>query len=262
MDTNNNLDDPKASIAKLFSETDLTNLHFHRYPALHTPATHQRGSQMIDLMAGTPRVTAALTAAWMHPFHDPATIKGDHRLLGINLNPNILFGTKMYQAIPAVLRGVNSRHLQKVHKFCKQVIDQCNSHHLAKRIAVLQSLNSLTNQHLVELEAIDALLTKILVTADKKCAPPDQAAWFPELNQAYLQHQYWSISLTAKHTKHDLEHVLARICQQYNPLVEDPKSAIRSLSTNLRYAQKALRKAKREADLLQCQHLETALNAA
>jgi len=129
-DTNDNLDDPKASIAKLFAETDLINLHYHRYPALRTPATHQRGSQTIDLMA--PCVAEAMTAAWMHPFHDPAMIKGDHRLLGIDLDPDILFGTKLHPPMPVALRGVNSRHPQKVHKFCKQVIDQCNSHHLAE----------------------------------------------------------------------------------------------------------------------------------
>jgi len=111
-DTNNNLDDPKASIAKLFAETDLINLHYHRYPALCTPATHQRGSQTIDLMAGSPRIAEALTAAWMHPFHNPAMIKGDHRLLGIDLDPDILFGTKMHQSMPAALHGINSQHPQ------------------------------------------------------------------------------------------------------------------------------------------------------
>ncbi len=261
-DTNDNLDDPKASIAQLFSETDLINLHFHRYPALRTPPTHQRGTHTIDLMAGTPRVAEALTAAWMHPFHDPATIKGDHRLLGIDLDPDILFGTQLHPAMPTAIRGVNSRHPQKVHKFCKQVIDQCNSHYLAEQIAALQTLDSLTDQHLAELENIDTQLTKILVTADKKCAPPSQAEWSPELNRAYLRHRYWSISLTAKRTKQDLEHVLTQIRQRYNPLEEDPQSEHRSLSSNLQHAQKALRKAKREADLLRRKHLETTLNAA
>jgi len=108
---------------------------------------------------------------------------------------------------------MNSQHPQKVHKFCKQVIDQCNSHHLAERIAALQTLDSLTDHHLAELENIDAQLTKILVTADKKCALPSQVEWSPELNHAYLRHRYWSISLTAKCTKRDLDHVLEQIRQ-------------------------------------------------
>jgi len=53
-DMNDNVDDPRASIAKLFSEMDLIDLHHHRYPGMHTPATHQQGSHTINLMAGTP----------------------------------------------------------------------------------------------------------------------------------------------------------------------------------------------------------------
>jgi len=41
-------------------------------------------------MAGMPRVAQALTAAWMHLFHDPTMIKGDHQLLGIDLDPETL----------------------------------------------------------------------------------------------------------------------------------------------------------------------------
>jgi len=126
----------------------------------------------------------------------------------------------------------------------------------------LQELDSLTTQHLKELEAIDNLLTKILVTADKWCTPPNPAAWSPELNCAYLRHRYWSISLTAKHTKRDLEGVLARLRQRYNPIEDDPQSSQCSISTNLQYAQKALCKAKKEADVLRRKHLETTLNEA
>jgi len=41
MDTNNNVDDPKAKISRIFSETDLSDLHYHRYPTLKKPATYQ-----------------------------------------------------------------------------------------------------------------------------------------------------------------------------------------------------------------------------
>jgi len=77
---------------RLFTETDLIDLHYHRNPALKKPATHQRGSKAIDLIAGSPLVATALLHAWMHPFGDPVLIKGDHRLLGIDLDPEVLFG--------------------------------------------------------------------------------------------------------------------------------------------------------------------------
>jgi len=77
-DTNDNVDDPKAKIACLFAETDLVDLHHHRYPSLKKPGMHQRGSNPIDLMAGCPLMAEALLSAWMCPFNDPPTIKGDH----------------------------------------------------------------------------------------------------------------------------------------------------------------------------------------
>jgi len=157
---------------------------------------------------------------------------------------------------------VNSHHPQKVTKFCKKVVDQCNYYHLAERVATLHALDCLESHHLDELEQIDAQLTRILVSEDRKCTPKNQVAWSPELNRAYLSHRFWSISLTAKRTKWNLEHVLNGIKQRFNPLEEDPQAAQRSISTNLCLAQKALRKAKKEANQLRRQHLETALNAA
>jgi len=59
MAINNNVDDPKAKISRLFSETDLSDLHYHRY-SQKKPATYQRGSRLIDLMAGSPLIVEAL----------------------------------------------------------------------------------------------------------------------------------------------------------------------------------------------------------
>jgi len=95
MDTNEDVDDPKSAIRRLFTETDLVDLHHHRHPANPKPATHQRGSAAIDLIAGSPLPASALRRAWIHPFHEPAPIKGDHRMLGIDFDPAILFGSSI-----------------------------------------------------------------------------------------------------------------------------------------------------------------------
>jgi len=184
MDTNDKVDDPKASITVLFSKTDLINLHHHHYLLLCTLATHQRSTHTIDLMDGTPRIADALIAAWMHPFHDPATIKGNHQLLRIDLDPNVLFGTSMTPAVQYAARGVNSCHPQKVHQFCKQVINQCNGHQFSTQVAALQMLDQLDNAAITKLELIDAQLTKILVCANCNCTPENQAPWSPKLNHA------------------------------------------------------------------------------
>jgi len=100
MDANDNVDDPKAMIAQLFSKRDLINLHHHCYLFLQTPATHKWGSHTINLTAGSPLVAKALVMAWIHPFGDPAMIKGDYHMLGLTINPNILLATLQSQQAP------------------------------------------------------------------------------------------------------------------------------------------------------------------
>jgi len=74
MDANNNVADPKATIARLFSKTDLIDLHYHRYPSFKKPSTHQRGSHPIDLIAGSSLFEQAMVASWIHSFGNPAMI--------------------------------------------------------------------------------------------------------------------------------------------------------------------------------------------
>jgi len=94
MDVNESIDDPKADILRLFTATDLVDLHHHRYPSICKPATHQQGTNAINVMAGSPLVVEALRNAWICPFATPAIIKGDHRPLGVDLDPEILFGNR------------------------------------------------------------------------------------------------------------------------------------------------------------------------
>jgi len=160
IDANEPIDDPKSEISRLFTETDLVDLHHHRYPSLRKPATHQRGSQAIDLMAGSPLAATATTAAWIHPFGDPGSIKGDHRMSGIDFNPDILFGTPAISTHTMPRRGVHSRHDQTVNKFRTHTVMKCNQENLALHLHTLLQKPTMIQSDYTELEAIDQCLTK------------------------------------------------------------------------------------------------------
>jgi len=262
MDANEDVDNPRSAIRRIFTETDLVDLHHHRYPSQPKLATHQRGSATIDLIAGSPLPATALRHAWIHPFYKPAPIKGDHRLLGVDFDPDILFGSSVAPIDDLGQRSVNSRHPQTVTKFCKRVITQCQRHQIAERLDLLKMLASFQPEHHAELELIDSQLTRILTKADHDCRPTHFAAWSPQLNQAYLRYCLWTIALSGKQNKQDVKDAIAVIHQQLIPSPEDNLEKDRSIMANLRHAQKQLRKAKREADTLRRQHLEAVLNEA
>jgi len=262
IDMNDPVDDPKADVARLFQETDLLDLHYHKYPSYQKPATHQRGSRAIDLIAGSPNVADAVLHVWICPFGDPATIKGDHRLLGVDLDPDLLFGNSVPIPAQLTIRGVHSRHDLKVTKFCKRVVTQCNRHHLAERISHLQTLTTLGPEHITELESIDEELTAILLAADRQCQPRNADPWSPALNQAYLRHCLWTIALSAHNNNRNMSDVINAIRSKLQPSPEDEAELHRSISANLRHVQKQLQKAKRDADQLRKAHLEAVLNEA
>jgi len=261
MDANENIDDPQSKIMRLFNETDLIDLHYHRHPAATKPATHQRGSHPIDIMIGSPLLASTLTHAWILPFGEPALIKGDHRLLGLDFNADALFGSRPSLPSQGPLRGVNSRHEQHVHQFCKRVVKQCNRFRLAERTSTLFEQAILAPPDLSELDAIDDTLTKILIRSDKQCRPLSSTPWSPTLQKAYLIHRYWSLTFTAKKTERDLSSSLKSIAQRLPPDALDASPDI-SLTAKLRKAQKELKAAKREADKLRQLHLEALLNKA
>ncbi len=96
---------------------------------------------------------------------------------------------------------------------------------------------------------------------DQQLRPLSNVPWSPEVQQAYLLHRFWMLTRTAKRNKCDLSTALGRIQEHLDPALIDTDPNV-SLSTKLRRAQKALKKAKREADQLRQQHLDQLLNEA
>jgi len=261
MDANENVDNPNAKIARIFDETDLIDLHQHRYPTRAKPATYQRGSNPIDIMLGSPLLASALTKAWILPFGDPPTIKGDHRLLGLDFSPTILFGSTTSELSLGPTRGVNSKNDQHVQKFCKQVVSSCNAKQLEERLRDLALKTHLSQNDFDELELLDRQLTKILLWADNQCRPLSTAPWSPKVQTAYLTHRYWALQLMAKRTERNLDTALQKIAQRLEPTLtaKDPN---RSLSSHLRQAQKRLKQVRKEAVEHRKKHLEALLNQA
>jgi len=188
MDANEDIDHPQLEIMWVFNETDLLDLHHHCYPATPKPATHQWGSRPINLLAGTPMCASAICRAWILPFGMPPTIRGDHCLLGLDFDTDLLFSNSPTNPMPTPQRGVNSKHELHVAKFCKETIANCNKHQIAACINALKENPQLSEDNLHKLEAINSKLMHILVSADHCCCPLSNTPWSPTVQRAYLCH--------------------------------------------------------------------------
>jgi len=180
--------DPEIGYGKLLHATGPINLHRHRHPNTITPATHNRGSLTIDACIGTKLFSDALIGAWILLFGLPDTIPRDHRMLGLDFNEDIL----PLPDIPSS-RGIYSNDMLTVREFNDRVAEECDTAQIFSRTHKLYHKYRFTAVDHKEMENIDQILTKILVTIDQKCRKYHGTPWSPTLYRIYLTHCYWKI---------------------------------------------------------------------
>jgi len=112
----------KNSIGTLIAATDLKDLHVHKHPQWPRPATYQQGINTINICLASPGYVKALTKTFILLFHYPPTMPGDHRTIGVEFNPAILF---RYLDLPPIhhflIRGTNLNAQTKVTLYSKKV---------------------------------------------------------------------------------------------------------------------------------------------
>jgi len=228
---------PETGYGKLLNNTGLVDLHRHQHPHTVTPATHNRGSLTIDACLGSQLFIDALVGAWMMPFGEPHMINGDHRMLGLDFDHDILFGNKIPVPDPVITRGVYSNDMPTVREFNDRVAEECEAAQLFKRTHKLFCQYTLSPADHSELKQIDQLLTQILTANDQRCKKYGPAPWSPNLRRIYLTHRYWKIKLSEARTKRDFSHALARIIDKLPESLENGKT----ISANLRSIRNQLR---------------------
>jgi len=145
-----------------------------------------------------------------------------------------------------------------VRSFNDRVAEACCQSDLYRRVNDLISVASFTPFHHQALEQIDQELTKMLVSTNKTYCKSWDLPWWPKLHQAFLQHQYWTIKLSAHCTEKDMSQALAKITEQLTePLLCGP-----SIAANLQQARKNLQEMQQQAAALRQEYLELLLAQA
>jgi len=248
-------------LALLYNETDLVDIHQYCHPHSPRPATHQCGSRPIDICLASPAFIPALTGTYILPFGQPHSMPGDHRTIGIDLDPMILFGHKAPSEKFRIQRGVNSNAFPTVKLFSQLVSEQWERQNIDSCVTQLMAKTTFSMDDHDQLEQLDREITQILVKADKKCNKYRDAPWSPELHQAFLQHRYWRVQLTAFKTKRDFRTVLADIQSRLKTIMP-PLDGIKSITSQLRIAQNNFRTIRQQAKQKREDFLTSLLQAA
>jgi len=248
MDANDDVThiNPQQSIGRLLSETDLVDLHHFKHPSVPRPSTYHCGRLTLDFCIGSPEFLHSLVAASILPYMLPIQLTGDHRALMLDFDSHILFGNATPPIYIAQQRGARSNNIPIVAKYGQLAGDRCDEAGINERITAIEQLEALTKRDHHILDDIDNDLTRILVNADAKCRKFQAYPWSPELHCAYLDHKFWTISLSEIRAKRShaasLKIIKERLGPKFIPLVPPDTVSIR-----LRRAQHRIREIHREA---------------
>jgi len=236
------------SIGTLIAATDLMDLHAHQHPNWLRPATYQRGVNTIDICLASPGFMKVLTKTSILPFHYPPTMLGDHRIIGVDFDPSILFG---YLELPPTWYisnwGINFNAQTKVTLYSKKVSQEWDQQNIQEHINKLKTKSSFSADNHAELKQIDMDLMEILVKVDQQCTKYHMTPWSPQLHKAYLEHKYWSLQVTSIKTKRNLDNVIQPIQEKLKIDIHN-KNHKKSLQSNMKRVQQQLREIKKKAE--------------
>jgi len=263
LDANENVTNPNPTtgIGRITAETDLVDLHYYKYPTQPRPPTYNRGTTTIDICLGSPEFVDALLTTSILPFGLPVYLSGDHRALILDFDSRILFGHEPPPARHVYQRGARSNALPTVTKFSKLVGEACDQASLNERITDMEHLPGLTEIDKQLLNAIDNELTKILVTADRKCQRFNAYPWTPAMHTTYLEHRYWALRFSEVKTERSYKQAYEKI-EQHLTKAQTTLEFQETISQRLRKVRQQLRIIRREAQAKRKEFLDTLLQAA
>jgi len=88
-----------------------------------------------------------------------------------------------------------------VHKFNQIVGEGCDKANINDRIRKIEDLDQLTDNDQILLNTIDADPRALWLAQTINANQTKYNPWSPDLHNAYLDHRYWPVSLSAKRTK-------------------------------------------------------------
>jgi hypothetical protein len=268
MDANDTMQKANSELTKWVERLDLVDPHVLKHGTEEEPATHERGSERIDYIFMTDKISEFLVAAGILEFHN--FWKSDHRALYIDLDLEAFLGGRPSPLEMNANRGLMSNDPRAVKIYRESLLrnlEECGlEEKFEKLIDDVEANGGTLDAALAErADDLDELFTRIKLDSEKECKRVKSAPWSPKLRIARHMVTYWKLWMSQHKLKRDysvrrekIEGDLAAI----NVKVKFRNQTWKQVQTNLRAAQRNLRRVVKNARGLRRDHLKYQAAAA
>jgi hypothetical protein len=154
------------------------------------PTTYHRGSKKIDHIIGTQGILFATRRAYILPFGSDSP-KSDHAICGIDVSLDLLCGMQAastHDTTHPSTRNLWSTDVKASEKYVEMAMQMFDTNNIANRTKILLDRCTRTGKCTANderaLNAINANITRILLTAESKCKQAHGHDWSPLLANA------------------------------------------------------------------------------
>jgi hypothetical protein len=243
IDANEPISEKPGKMTTLLHKLKMTDLIRHRHPELEEPNTHIQGSNRIDFIFGTPRVTANCERAGILPFG--MGYHSDHRAVFAAIHIEKILSTMV-----TTIDSITARKLQQATTKERETLNKLNSN-------VTDWADSDNEQY----EKCDEIIVQSMLTAEQHARWLNTTPWSPIFGKAVSKKSFWKITLSLKinHTRPNDDYT--RWAESVG--IEDFKSiSLKTVKAQLHMAQRELWEIEKQADDLRQQHLKELLTKA
>lgn len=226
LDANEVLGTDTFGLINLMEQLRVVDIHERHHQKSCDIATHANSQRRrIDYMLGTTNILQFVTKCGYLPFQ--SGIDSDHRACFLELNRDFVDGRARIHRPPTRMIGYNTSK-REVLNYKNYVHKEFEQHDIFQRSKALFDQATVCMPHetqfLSELNALDRLITSIMIKAEKtQCSKKPPFLWSPAIHQASLIIKYWSIQQQVDRRGIDRKQELLDI---YNKLEEKEQKAI------------------------------------
>jgi exonuclease III len=206
MDANDTTQKANSDLSRWAEKVDLVDPHIQRHGSIDEPATHERGSDRIDYIFMTEKISEYVMAAGILEFHK--VWKTDHRALYIDIDLEAFLGGRPSPLEVNANRGLMSNDPRAVKIYREHLLknlEECGiEEKFQKLLDDVEANSGKINKELADrADELDDMFTAVKLESEKECRRVKSFPWSPKLCVARVMVTYWKLWISQHKLKID-----------------------------------------------------------